>query len=221
MRIAVVLVCALLLAACGGGGGHKPAGEAAKPASQVVADAQQAARSARTVRVSGSIVQGKDRLSLDLRIARNARAVGLLRLRGMTVRIIRVGGTVYLKTGAAFWKGLGARSAAERLQNKWVRVPASSSNLALVDQLTDLNTLFSNTLRSHGRLENKGTRSYKGGRVVVVEDTGTGGELYVAASGPPYPLAIVGTKHQGTVDFGDWNQIVPVVAPKGALDLNG
>lgn len=222
MRVGVVLVCALLLAACGGGA-HRAAGEAAKPAGQIVADAQKAAQAARTVHVSGSIAQGHGRLSLDLRIVRNVGAAGSMVLQGGSVRIVRLGRKLYLNGDSVFWKQFGSASAARRLQGRWLRVPAGTSGLGLLAQLTDLNTLFTGALRSHGKLETNGTKTYKGRTAILVKDTGSGGgDLYVAASGPPYPLAIVGASgaNQGAIDFGAWNRIVTLTAPKGAVALS-
>jgi hypothetical protein len=214
-------VCVLLLAACGGGGSS---GESKKSADQIVADAQKAARAAHAVHVSGSIVQGRGRLSLDLHIVRNAGAEGEIGLQGGKVRLVRVGTKVYLNGDVAFWTQFGSASTARRLQGRWLRVPATRSDLGLLFRVTDLDTFFSGTLRSHGRLAKAGTRTYKSRKVIAIDDTGSsGGTLYVAASGPPYPYAILGPNggKQGAIDFSDWNKTVTIEAPKGAVDLSG
>ena len=51
-------------------------------------------------------------------------------------------------------------------------------------------------------------------------DTSDGSKLYVAATGKPYPVAIVGGKNQsGTIAFDDWNKSVSLSAPSDAIDI--
>jgi hypothetical protein len=48
--------------------------------------------------------------------------------------------------------------------------------------------------------------------VVSVTDSATGGVLYVAATGPPYPIEIsMGGADAGTLSFDKWNQPVSVL----------
>ena len=43
----------------------------------------------------------------------------------------------------------------------------------------------------------------------------------MAATGKPYPVAIVGGKpsQSGTITFGDWNKSVSLSAPNDAIDI--
>jgi hypothetical protein len=60
--------------------------------------------------------------------------------------------------------------------------------------------------------------TYKGQPVIELKDS-KGGSLFVAATGTPYPVAIVGDgTHKGTVVFSGWNQPVTLTAPAGAID---
>jgi hypothetical protein len=45
--------------------------------------------------------------------------------------------------------------------------------------------------------------------------------VYIAASGKPYPVAILSPNWgaQGSVSFDEWNKPVPISAPKGAGNL--
>ena len=58
--------------------------------------------------------------------------------------------------------------------------------------------------------------------MVAIDDTTKHGTLYIAATGSPYPVAIVnsGPRAPGTVAFDDWNKTVSISAPKGAIDLS-
>lgn len=56
--------------------------------------------------------------------------------------------------------------------------------------------------------------------MVSVTDSATGGVLYVAATGPPYPIEIsMGGADAGTLSFDKWNQPVSVFAPANAIDV--
>jgi hypothetical protein len=58
--------------------------------------------------------------------------------------------------------------------------------------------------------------------VVAIRDASKGGTLYVAATGAPYPVAIVrtGAGDNGAVVFDGWNTSVAVTVPKNAVDLS-
>jgi hypothetical protein len=64
--------------------------------------------------------------------------------------------------------------------------------------------------------------TYKGRQVVALRSPGDGSKLYVAATGKPYPVAIVGNKkgRSGAVTFDDWNKPVSLSAPSDALDIS-
>ena len=67
-----------------------------------------------------------------------------------------------------------------------------------------------------------GKATYKGQQVVALRSTGDDSKLYVAATGKPYPVAIVGNKkgQSGAVTFDDWNESVSLSAPSDALDIS-
>jgi hypothetical protein len=70
----------------------------------------------------------------------------------------------------------------------------------------------------HGALSNKGETTYKGQKVVAIKDLTNGGTLYVAATGTPYPIAIIAPKN-GSIAFDEWNKTISITAPKGAVDV--
>ena len=56
--------------------------------------------------------------------------------------------------------------------------------------------------------------------MLAITDTSRGGTLYVATTGPPYPVAVTkaGTS-SGRVLFTNWNAPVSVLAPTNAIDI--
>lgn len=207
----------LFLAGCGGGV-EKTNGEADKPAAQVVADAQRAATSARSVHVSGSIVDDGRPLTLDLELARGKGGKGTMSEGGLRFDIVRVGSTAYIKGSNAFLRQF-AGPAAQLLRGRWLKGPTGKGELGALAPLTSITQLFAGALGSHGKLVNKGETQYKGRKVVAIRDTSDGGTLYVAAVGKPYPVAIVGGTDRGRVRFDDWNEPVTIAAPRNAIDL--
>jgi hypothetical protein len=53
--------------------------------------------------------------------------------------------------------------------------------------------------------------------IVLKEQRASGGTLYIAASGKPYPVSIVSPNGggAGAVNFDQWDKPVPISVPKG------
>jgi hypothetical protein len=214
----VLVILALVAAGCGGG--SKANGEASKSPEQVVTDAKAAAVAAKAVHVSGAITDAGQPLTLDITIVRDAGGQGTMSESGLEFEIIRVGNKAYIKGSDAFLRKFAGAAGAQLLRGKWLQGSATTGDLAALAPLTDIGKLFNGALGSHGKLENKGETTYKGQKVVAIEDTSEGGTLYVASTGTPYPVAIVGGKDQGTITFDNWNDTVSITAPKGAVDMS-
>jgi hypothetical protein len=212
-----LLVLAFVAAACGGG--SKSNGEATKSPEQVLVDAKNAALSAKAVRVSGSITDAGQPITLDITIVKDSGGKGTMSESGLKFEIIRVGDKAYIRGSDAFLRKFAGAAGAQLLSGKWLQGSATSGNLAALAPLTDTATFFKGALGSHGTLKNDGETDYKGQKVVAIKDTTQGGTLYVAATGTPYPIAIVG-KDKGTITFDNWNKTVPIAAPKGAVDMS-
>jgi len=88
--------------------------------------------------------------------------------------------------------------------------------------LTSLGALFAGVSAQHGKLVNDGKSTYKGTDAVVIRDTSDNSKLYVAETGKPYPVALVGGKkgQTGTIAFDDWNKATSLSAPKNAIDIS-
>ncbi|HXY80670.1 MAG TPA: hypothetical protein VEH55_04820 [Gaiellaceae bacterium] len=218
--LAVLVASVVLLAGCGSSAA-KSNGEAQKTAKQVAADALDAAVSASAVHVAGAIVSSGTNLTLDLRIVKNKGGTGTMSEQGLKFQLIRVGGKAYIKGSDAFYKKFAGAGVAALLHDKWLEGSATAGNLASLTSLTDIARLFNGALGSHGTLKNDGETTYKGQKVVAIEDTAKGGTLYVAATGTPYPIAIVSPNNgkTGSITFDEWNKSVGISAPKGAIDI--
>jgi hypothetical protein len=222
-----LLVVVLFVAGCGGGGsggssGSGTSGEAAKPAAQVLADAVKAAEAASSTHLSGQVTASGKQVGLDISLVRGKGATGSMTLHGAKLDLILTGNKAYLRGSAAFWNQFSqASSYSQLLADRWLTFPADNAQLGSFTEVANEKALFDRLSSDHGKLTNQGATTYKGRSVVAVYDTKKGATLYVAASGTPYPVAVVKTKGgPGTITFDRWNQSVTLTAPKGALDLS-
>jgi hypothetical protein len=218
-----LLLTAVLIAGCGGHGkSAKSNGEASKPPGRVLADARAAVSSASSVHVSGSIVADDTPITLDLDIANGKGAKGSMAPGGLQFDLVQIGDAAYIRGTDAFWQHYAGVGIAQLLHRRWVKVSTSEPRFRILAPLTSISLLFDKVAARHGTLTNEGTTSYEGQQVVEIRDTSHKNRLYVAATGKPYPLAIVvGEKSRsGTVRLGSWNKSVSLTAPKGAIDIS-
>lgn len=224
MRIRVVplLLVAALAAGCGGSGagGGTTNREPVKPARLALADAVRSARQASSVHVSGKVESGSTPVTLDLTLARGKGAKGTVTENGLSFNLVQVGGKVYIQGSDAFWKHY-APSTAGLLHGRWISVPASNPRFAELAPLTSASKLFALVESSHGRLVNHGLTTYDGQKTAEIYDTSDGSKLYVAATGTPYPVALVGGRRhpQDQLRFDSWNAPVSLSAPQHAIEL--
>jgi hypothetical protein len=219
--LALVLTVALL-SACGGSSSAKSNGQASKPPAQVLANARTAAASASSAHVSGSVRSSGTPITLDLSTARGKGAKGSMSTNGLGFDLIRIGDTVYIRGSDAFYKHFAGAAVAQLIHGKWLKAPVTHGRFHSLEPLTDLDLLLAGISSHHGKLVNDGATTYKGAKVVALRDTSDNSKLFVAATGKPYPVAIVGGGNgkAGTITFGDWNKHVSLTAPSGAIDIS-
>lgn len=225
MRVSALalLLAATFLAGCGGSGkSAKTNGEGSKPATRVLADARAAATAASSAHVSGNIVTGGTPISVDLTMARGKGAKGSMSTNGLRFDLVRIGDTAYIRGSDEFWQHFAGGAIAQLLHGKWIKASVVRGRFRSIAPLTDLGLLLARVASSHGKLANDGKTAYKGRQVVAIRDTSDGSRLFVAATGKPYPVAIVGGRkgQSGTITFGKWGEPVALTAPQGAIDIS-
>jgi hypothetical protein len=217
-----VVLAGLLVAGCGGHGKSASSNsEASKSANSVLADATAAANSATSAHVSGSISSGGTPITIDLTMGRG-KAKGSMSTSGLEFDLIRVGNTAYIQGSDDFYKHFAGAAVAQLLHGKWLKASIVSGRYASLAPLTSISDLFGKVASNHGKLTNAGAKTYNGQKVVEIRDKSDNSKLYVAATGKPYPMAIVGGKknQSGTISFDNWNKSFSVSAPKGAIDIS-
>lgn len=218
----VLVAAGLLVAGCGGHGKAASSnGEASKSANAILADAKAAADSASSAHVSGSISSGGTPITIDLTMGKS-KAKGSMSTSGLAFDLVRVGDTAYIRGSDDFYKHYAGAAIAQLLHGKWLKTPTAGGRFGSLAALTSISQLFGKVAANHGKLANDGKTTFKGQQVVEIRDTSDNSKLYVAATGKPYPVAIVGTKkgRSGTISFDNWNESFSVSAPKGAIDIS-
>ena len=220
--LALVLAAALL-AGCGSHSKTaKPNGEASKAPERVLADAKAAAAKASSAHVSGSIKSNAGRITLDISTVRGKGAKGSMTTNGLRFDMVRVGDSAYIRGSDEFYKHFAGAAIAQLLHGRWLKASSTDRRFQSILPLTSVGLLLGKVSSNHGKLVNDGKTTYKGADVVAIRDTSDNSKLYVAATGTPYPVAIVGGKQglSGTVTFGDWDKHVSLSAPSGAIDIS-
>jgi hypothetical protein len=214
-----VLLVAAFLAGCGSSSSGN--GIASKSPAEIIAAAKQAADTAATVHVAGTIINEGTPLSIDMELLAGKGGRGRITIEGVSIELIRVGGAVYINGSQAFYRHLAGPTAAKLLQGKWLKAPEKSGNFASLASLTDLTKLIDTTLTSHGTLARDGTKTVDAQKVVAIKDVSQGGTLYVAAAGAPYPIELAKDGGGGgRIVFDRWNKPVTLTAPANAININ-
>jgi len=168
-------------------------GEAAKSATTILADAKAATSASSAVRVSGTVVKGGQRTTLNIVSARGGGG-GTITTAGATLTIVVVPPNVYMKADKSSWTKLAKSAAAGQLfAGKWLQTTTADANFGSFAQLLDTGTL-TQQITSSGKITKGPVTTFRGKQAVPLNDSsGNGGTLYVAATGTPYILGLAGT----------------------------
>jgi hypothetical protein len=206
----VVLGAALLLSACGSSSAA-PTGEGSKSAVRVRKDAETAIRRARSVHAV--LESGKPAVTMEVETVGSGHGGTVSFTKGRVhFDLIATGdGTVYIRGNNAYL----LPNVAAALHGNWLKCRAGTyvgNFVALASAGLQLEPI------DQGTPSNKGETTYKGKKVVEIDAATPGTKLYVAATGTPYPLALV--TRSGTVTFGGFNAAVSLTPPKNATGLS-
>jgi hypothetical protein len=212
-RAALAVALALtLLSGCERGDTQKPGpvgptdnGVAALPPNFIQDRARDALLNAKSYRIKGDGISDGQRMSLDLRI-NGSDSGGTVTMGGATIEVLMVAGRRFMRANEKFWAmTLGADKAdtvAEVIGDRWVVVPNDEKMLAGLFTVGDIDQLF----RPDSSLKMGQTRDIDGVKAIGVVDGGAeGSTLYVATTGEPYPLRVVGSKAaDGEIAFSEF-----------------
>lgn len=187
--------------------------------------ARTAADSADAVRLAGTLVSKGGTYKIDMKL-KDKGGVGSVTSKNSTFELLRIGDELYLKADAGFWNhdddkkaGAGQESdadgaAADKLDNKYVKVPEDDPTYKQLRGFTDKQVLLDGLLTLHGEV-GKGDRDEAGGvrTIRILGGAGEGGALDVSLEGTPYPLSFARGGGGGVVTLADWGKDFALVAP--------
>lgn len=191
-----------------------------------------------TVTVDGKRTVAK----IDLEQPKNARIA--FRQKNLSVELVVLRNSGYIKANEAFWKEQGARREAPDIADEWLEVPGSAAELREITKGLDFATLSRCMTDFHGTLRVAGKETVNGQAAVVIVDKGdrpgtAPSKLFVATTGEPLPLrgTTTGKQRRGgkrdpecndpasrarpgdEITFSRYNEDLNITAPAGARDL--
>ncbi len=197
------------------------------PATKIQSRTKAAAKSADTVRLSGTVVTNGRTYKLDMRLAKDG-GTGSVTLKGSTFRLLRVGEHLFLKAGVGFWSqadgegggegdGESDAAAADKLAGQVREGPGRMTRPTSASAASPTRTCCwtacspcTATSCTDGHHEQSGIRTIR-----ITGDKGSGGTLDVSLEGTPYPLRLVRAGDAGTIRLTDWGEDFPLKAPTG------
>jgi hypothetical protein len=164
---------------------------------------------------SGTDDNGKP-LKLDIHFGTDKAAGSVIRA-GQKIELINPGGaSVYFRLPDALWRQFGGSSAVALLSGKWVKVPANDKRFAELANGFDKDSFIAGMTSggsSSATLRKVGTEDVNGQPAVKYKSS-KGGEIYVAAAGPPVILKTVDPSSAGgTLTFSDYGEHYAFAAP--------
>ncbi|MEE4494371.1 hypothetical protein [Streptomyces sp. BE230] len=190
--------------------------------------AQTAADSADAVRLAGTLVSKGGTYKIDMQL-KNKGGAGSVTSKNSTFELLRIGDELYLKADAGFWNHDDAKkadegdeggasdaggAAADKLDDKYVKVPQDDPTYKQLRGFTDKKVLLDGLLTLHGEV-GKGDRDKVGGvrTIRILGGKGEGGALDVSLEGTPYPLSFARGGGGGVITLADWGKDFALAAP--------
>jgi hypothetical protein len=157
----------------------------------ILARARKATASARTLRMRGTIEDGKDKIALDFRYSGRTKATGWFQQGNERVEMTRIGKVVYLKGNTAFWKAIGGKAAVQLFSGKHLKTTTTAADFKDMAAFTDRTAIFNEAVKAGGPWDKGGTGTV-GGTPALRLNGAPGEEIRVATHGAPYVLRLDG-----------------------------
>lgn len=204
--LAVALAAGLAAAACSSAG--------SQTAANLLPEVQAAANGAASVHMTGSVPQGKQTATFDVRFSGTSVA-GTLGVNGHSFDVLVLGGATYIKVDAAFLNAENApASVCAKVCGKYVELTASTASqiASFLSMQALVTTAFSarniSSAAAGGCVFSPVTRNGQ----TVLECRQGAYTLDVSAHGKPY-IVYFGGPHGEYISFSDWNGVAPPTAP--------
>jgi lipocalin len=182
-----------------------------------------------SVRIMGSIKQGKTKISLNLLVNDDGEGGGTFVQDGSKIQLKRVGPLLYFNAPTKFWAAHATKSQTSSYGGKWIEVSALDSRFQSFDQFLDASDLVTAVFQGHTNpLTLSRPTTYQGHKVVIVGDSVTvkgkkdSGEMYVATTGPAivYKIIDMSTNEDGVITFSHYGKAVSITVPPEPINLS-
>ena len=189
-----------------------------RSAAQVRKEVGAALRTAKSVHVTVAGSNSGQLPQLDLRI-QGSSSTGAMGLGGVQYQITTIDGGTYVNGDQRVWEAFGLPAAVQRrLAGRWVKVrPQQFASL----EAFSLDSLAAGLTRNDSRLAAKVEQATLDGRKVLVLRKRDGSRIYVANTGPAYPLRTEGKGPSAVrVDFTEYGVDFQITTPSDVVDLD-
>ncbi|MEV4350827.1 hypothetical protein AB0J83_40740 [Actinoplanes sp. NPDC049596] len=234
----VALTSVVALSACGGQDDSKdnsaaapaaPATSASTSSGNGVADltgaeiltkTKAALKAAKSYHVKGSVTNEGQKFDLDLKVA-GENLIGYFGTKEGKVELLAVGKQRFYKPDAKFWKATGGAqgaTVAEVVGDRWVKVDPSDTSSSELFGIANIDELLDN----EGTVNKGAVKTVDGRQAIALTDTTdkSGGTLYVATEGEPYPVRLEGpTAADGGLAFSEYGATFADIKAPAAADI--
>jgi len=227
VAIAIAML-AVLAAGCGASSASAgaPASTAGNPlaaltARQILAKAIADFKASSSVHVAGSERDSGQTFTMDLTVGARGCA-GTVGLGGQgSLRLLRIGGTIWLKPDREYWKSTLNATPADLSQvaGKYVRLSPEGPATSSFSSFCSLSQLAGQFSGGADRVVKGQTATVLGQPALQLKDTQQTGSAYVTISATPQILQTGDTG--GYVDFTDYNAPLALTAPPASQTVAG
>lgn len=199
---------------------------AALSGDQIAVKAIADTKAASSVRVTGTMKDSGQTLTIDLALVLHQGCRGsMTESKNGSIKLIDLGKKIWIMPSETFYKSVGAGAATlSVLAGKWLAVKAGSSDLGSLATLCEINKLLDGFKppSSPGALAVTATSTVNGQRAVKVADTGDSAYLLVSDRASPRLLRIVAPSASAAkLAFSDYGASFAVHPPPSSEVVDG
>jgi hypothetical protein len=213
--VAVAALVTLLPTGCGGG--TPTNGLEDKSPAQIQEEAAAAIKGAKGVHVTGTSITDGTPAQVDLQI-QNGSSSGTITLEGAHFEITRVGEVTYVKADEAALESLGIPPEMHSLgADRWLKLAPQETSV----EGFSLDSFAQQLTMNDTPLETEVEQTELDGKRVVVISQQDGSRLYIANTGPAYPIrGDLKGANEGRIDFSEYDVDFQITAPQNYVELS-
>ncbi|MFE1034434.1 hypothetical protein ACFW40_21365 [Streptomyces sp. NPDC058807] len=222
--VATASVSVALLAGCGDSGGGSEPFEG-QSADDIAAKAVEATRQAKSLHMKGDVrPEDGGTVTIDVSVDQEKNCEGTIGTGDARADVRHTDATLYLRGDERYWQNAlrqqpgASQRMAQRLDGKWVKMPASDAATAGVCDKQGFVAAMDEDKSERQGMKRDGTTEVGGEEALKLTKKTSGGEtlaLYVATEGEPYILKSTteGGENSGSVTFSEYNEPVQAEQP--------